>query len=325
MESLNEVKEELSRRFKMKDLGDINYLLKVEIIRDKNKRLLGLSQKKYIHDLIQKYGLVSSTSVKIPEEPSVVLEKETKLTAAQIAAQPYDYRGLIGSLQYLVRGTRPDIANVVRELSKFLSCYNKSHWMAALRVLKYLKGTSNFGLLMDGSKRQITFEVYTDASFANRPKDRKSVSGYTIQMADCSVSWSSRKQDCVSLHTAEAELIALSEGIKESEWIWHLLKEIGFAQSEPIQVWCDSTSAISTVNNPGNHKASKHVEVRYLYARDIMEKGRIKLNFVKTEEMTADTLTKALPTKPFVYLRSKLGVKDLSDLRYCNDPDTKES
>jgi len=133
-------------------------------------------------------------------------------------------------------------------------------------------------------------------------------------MAGCSISWSSRKQDCVSLHTAESELIALSEGIKECEWIWHLLSEIGFPQKEPIQVWCDSTSAIASVSNPGNHKASKHIEVRHLYARDILEKGRIKVNYVKTEDMVADTLTKGLAVKPFVYLREKLGVRDLGNL-----------
>ena len=126
-------------------------------------------------------------------------------------------------------------------------------------------------------------------------------------------------------YTSEAELVALSEGIKESEWVWHLLNEIGFKLDRPIQVWCDSTSAISTVNNPGNHKASKHVEVRYLFARDIMEKGRIKLDFVQTQEMLADTLTKALPTKPFVYLRDKLGVKDLRDLLYNKKQLAKES
>jgi len=87
-----------------------------------------------------------------PQAKRVVLEKEVKLTPDQISAQPFDYRGLVGSLMYLVRGTRPDIANAVRELSKFLSCYNKSHYKAAQRVLKYLKGTSTYGLVFDEKK-----------------------------------------------------------------------------------------------------------------------------------------------------------------------------
>ncbi|OWZ08854.1 polyprotein [Phytophthora megakarya] len=98
------------------------------------------------------------------------------MSAQQIAAQDFDYRGLVGSLQYLVRGIRPDIANAARELSKYLSCYNKTHWVAARRVLKYLKGTSTYGLLLDGNSRTVTYEVYTDASFACQTKERKSVS-----------------------------------------------------------------------------------------------------------------------------------------------------
>ncbi|OWZ10390.1 polyprotein [Phytophthora megakarya] len=88
------------------------------------------------------------------------------MSAEQIATQPYDYRGIVGSLQYLVRGKRLDIANAVRELSKFLSCYNRTHWDAARRVLKYLKGTSTYGLLLDGKTSDVKYEVYTDASFA---------------------------------------------------------------------------------------------------------------------------------------------------------------
>ncbi|OWY94206.1 Retrotransposon Tca5 Polyprotein [Phytophthora megakarya] len=176
------------------------------------------------------------------------------MSAEQIAAQPYDYRGIVGSLQYLVRGTRPDIANAVRELSKFLSCYNRTHWDTARRVLKYLKGTSTYGLFLDGETVDMTYEVYTDVSFACQPKECKSIPRYVNQMAGG-----------VPLSTTEAELIALSEGAKESEWLWHLLGEMGFPQKVPVQVWCDSNAAISIVKNPGNHKANKHIEIRYLF------------------------------------------------------------
>ncbi|OWZ05324.1 Retroelement pol Polyprotein [Phytophthora megakarya] len=236
------------------------------------------------------------------------------MSAEQIAAQPYDYRGIVGSLQYLVRGTRPDIANAVRELSKFLSCYNRTHCDAARRVLKYFKWTSTYGLFLDGKTSDVTYKVYTDASFACQPKERKSITGYVIQMAGTSVSWCSSKQESVSLSTAEAELIALSEGAKESEWLWHLLGEMGFPQV-PVQVWCDTNAAISIVKNPGDHKASwepyKHIEIRYLITRDLVELGRLKIAYRATTEMTADILTKALPTKQFLKLREKLGVRDL--------------
>ncbi|GMF32064.1 unnamed protein product [Phytophthora fragariaefolia] len=112
---INRLKVELSKRFKLKDLGDIHYILKMEVRRNRDQRVMMISQRKYIAELITKYKLGESTPVMTPQVPGLVLEPETKLSAEQIAAQPFDYRGIVGSLQYLVRGTRPDIANAVRE------------------------------------------------------------------------------------------------------------------------------------------------------------------------------------------------------------------
>ncbi|GMG16663.1 unnamed protein product [Phytophthora fragariaefolia] len=201
----------------MKDLGEIHYMLKMEIKRDRSQKILSMSQHKYILDLLRKFNMEDCNPEPTPQAKSMVLEKEAKLTPDQIAAQPFDYRGLVGSLMYLVRGTRPDIANAVRELSKFLSCYNKSHYRAAQTVLKYLKGTSTYGLVFDRKNSEVTYELYTDASFANANENRKSVTGYVSIMADACITWKSSRQDTVSLHTAQAELIAASEGVKESE------------------------------------------------------------------------------------------------------------
>jgi hypothetical protein len=306
---INQLKGDLSARFKMKDLGDIHYILKMEVRRNRAENIMTISQHNYVNELVKKFNMEKSAPVATPQLRGVELEPETEMSAQQIAAQRFDYRGLVGSLQYLVRGTRPDIANAVRELSKFLSCYNETHWQAARRMLKYLKGTSTYGLLLDGKSRTVTYEVYTDASFVCQPKERKSVTGYVISMAGTSISWCSSKQGSVSLSTAEAELIALSEGAKESEWLWYLLREMGFPQEQPVQVWCDSKAAISTVKNPGNHKATKHIEIRYLFTRDLVEEGRLEIQYCSTNEMAADILTKALPTRQFIKLRELIGVK----------------
>ncbi|KAF0702658.1 hypothetical protein AaE_015796 [Aphanomyces astaci] len=210
---------ELNKRFKMQDLGDLHYILKMEVKRNRVDKTMSLSQTKYIHDLLAKFGVQDSTAVSTPQVVGVDLVAEAIMTQDEIAKQPYDYRGLVGSLQYLVRGTRPDIANAVRELSKFLSCYNKTHWDAALRILKYLKGTSSYGLFIDGKMANVSYEVYTDASFASQNNERKSITGYLIMIAGICISWCSSKQACVAKSTAESEIIALSEGVKESEWL----------------------------------------------------------------------------------------------------------
>jgi hypothetical protein len=185
---LQRVKDELSRRFKIKDLGDIHYILKMEVRRNRAKRVMTICQTKYINDLLIKYKMENCTVAATPQAVSMELQPKTQMSPEQIANQPFDYRGLIGSLQFLVRGTRPDIANAVHELSKYLSCYNETHWTAARRVLKYFKGTSTYGLYIDGNKRDVLYEVYTDASFTSQSKDRKSVTGYLISMACTTVS-----------------------------------------------------------------------------------------------------------------------------------------
>ncbi|GMF16671.1 unnamed protein product [Phytophthora fragariaefolia] len=215
------LKAELSKRFKMKDLEDIHYILKLEVHRLRDQRVMMISQRKYIAELITKYNLGDSAPVLTPQGPGHVLAS------------------------------------------------------------------------------------------ACLPKERKSVTGDVIQMAGTSISWCSSKQGSVSLSNAEAGLIALSEGAKESEWLWYLLVEMGFPRSKPVQVWCDSNAAISIVKNPGNFKATKPIEIRYLFTRDLVELVRLKIAYCSTTETTADILTKALPTKQFLKLREKPGVRDL--------------
>ena len=143
---IHETKLELSKRFEMKDFGEIGYILKMEVTRDTEKKQMTIFQKKYIMDLLKKFGVEDLKVATTPQRKDEELVAESNMSKEMIAAQPYDYRGLVGSLQYLVRGTRPDIANAVWKLSRFLSCYNKSHYEAAIRVLAYLKGTSDYGL-----------------------------------------------------------------------------------------------------------------------------------------------------------------------------------
>ena len=112
----------------------------------------------------------------------------------------------------------------------------ETHWKAACRALRYLKGTSDYGLLIDGNEGHLEYEVYTDVSYANQEKVRTSISGFLVKLDGTCISWASGKQNCVALSTAESELIALSEGVKESEWLWHLTKEIGLASPKTVQV-----------------------------------------------------------------------------------------
>ncbi|OWZ03182.1 RxLR effector protein [Phytophthora megakarya] len=120
-------------------------------------------------------------------------------------------------------------------------------------------------------------------------------------MAGSSVSWCSNKQGSISLSTAEAELIALSEGAKENVWLWHLLREMGFSQE-------NRRAAISTVKNLSNDKSMK---ISFLFTRDLVEERRLEIQYCSTSDMAADTLTKPFPAGQFIKLRELFWVKNL--------------
>ena len=316
LEVLIEIKRALAKKYKITDLGEISYMLKMEIKRDRKNKLLTISQKKYIDDVLQRFNASDLPSSPTPQTPGLKLVPGRKLTEAEIKAQPYPYRQLVGCFQYLVRGTRPDIANAVRELSKYLTCFNATHFKEARRLLQYLKHTQTHGLVFDGTNG-LTIEVFSDASFGNKEENRKSITGYILRLANATVIGRSQAQKSVTLSTTEAELMAASEATKEAQWVRWLITELGFKVPAKIPLWCDNTATIDTIKNAGNHPSTKHIETRNLFLREIYEKGYIDLSFCKSEDQIADIMTKALPRFQFEKLREQLGVAEVLP---CNVP-----
>ena len=318
LQTLNQIKEDLRKRFKITDGGELTYILKMQVSRDRNNKKLYLSQSKYIQDTVRQFGLQQAKSVSFPQVPGKALADGKLLTKEEEANMGIPYRSLIGSLVHIQRGTRPDISNAVRDLSRFLNCYTVQHYKAASRVLCYLKHTSDYGLVFDGDqiKNEVQiFRVYSDASFGNPELCRQSVTGFAILLAGAAVCYKSISQKCVSISTFQAEMIACSEACREAEWLRMLLGEIGFLVNKAIPVYCDNTAVVQSVKNPVNHKGSKHFEIRHLYARELQETGRIAIEYVNTSEMIGDIMTKALPEKQFIYLRNKLGIQQIPKLK----------
>ncbi|KAF0712036.1 hypothetical protein As57867_004921, partial [Aphanomyces stellatus] len=264
--------DELKKRFEMTDLGQLKSILGIQV--DVKGHVVTMSQQGYVEVLLDKFNMVDSNPVSTPEVIGQVL-KPSKLNPSQVKALYLPYRELVGSLQYLVTCTRPDIANAVRNLSKHLSCYDESHWKQAKRVLRYLKGTISLCLKIDCSGQVGAFQVeaFCDADCANS-EARRSISGFLVMFVGCCLSARSRKQSMVTLSTAEAEYIALCDLVKELLWYIELLEELGCPQGS-IAVHCDNQSAIAIAKNPGHHERTKHISTKYHFVRDQVDKGRI--------------------------------------------------
>ena len=208
--------------------------------------------------------------------------------------------------------TRPDIRFVVNTLSQYLVKPRRVHLVAAKHVMRYLKGTIDFGLHYDNS-HECRLHGYTDADWAGSISDRKSTSGGCYSLGSAMISWFSRKQSSVALSTAEAEYIAACSASCEAIWLRKLLSGLFNLELDTTVILCDNQSCIKMTENPVFHDRSKHIEIRYFYIRDMMQKGAIKLQYVSTDEQVADILTKPLSRVKFEHFRDKLGVvrKDL--------------
>jgi hypothetical protein len=293
-------KRDLASEFEMKDIGLMHYFLGLEVWQRTGQIFLG--QGKYAVDILRRFEMTDCRPMSTPMTTNL-----KKLDASESElVDPTLYRQLIGSLMYLVN-TRPDICFVVNTLSQFMVEPRRVHWVAAKHVLRYLRGTVDYGLSYvqgDG----VRLMGYTDSDWAGSAVDRKSTSGCCFSLGSTVVSWFSRKQKSVALSSAEAEYMAASQASCEAIWLHKLLIGLFGQKLQSTIIHCDNQSCIKLSENPVFHDRSKHIEIRYHFIRDYVQRGVVKLQYISTDEQVADILTKALLKGKFVFFRDKLGV-----------------
>nr|GEZ83420.1 retrovirus-related Pol polyprotein from transposon TNT 1-94 [Tanacetum cinerariifolium] len=186
----------------------------------------------------------------------------------------------------------------------------EKHLKEVKRIFRYLRGTINTGLWYT---KDSDFELtgFLDADYAGCKDTFKSTPGEAQFLGEKLVSWSSKKQDCMALSTAEAEYVSLSACCAQVLWMRTQLTDYGFHFNK-IPIYCDSKSAIAISCNLVQHSRTKHIAVRYHFIKEHVEKGSIELYFVKTDYQLADIFTKALPADHFNYLVRHLGMRSLS-------------
>ncbi|KAL7154949.1 hypothetical protein ABFS83_03G038900 [Erythranthe nasuta] len=172
------------------------------------------------------------------------------------------------------------------------------HWEALKWLLRYLKGSLNLGLNFSKSNNGVELIGYVDSNFANDRDNRKSTTSYVFTLCGSCISWKSQLQRIVVLSTTEAEYIAATEAMKEAIWLKGLLKEIGFLNGEVV-VYSDSQSGIQLCKNPVFHERTKHIQIKYHFIRNIVDRGKIRLEKIPSEFNPADMGTKCLPIEKF--------------------------
>lgn len=299
-----EFKNSMKHEFDMTDLGRMKYFLGVEI--EQVEEGIFLCQNKYAQEIITRFGMENCNAVKNPIVPGTRLSKEggEDVDATQ-------YKQLIGSLMYLTN-TRPDIMYVVCFLSRFMAYPKNVHMLAAKRVIRYIKGTSEMGLLYKRSSGEDLL-AYTDSDYAGDTDTSRSTSGYVFMMSEAAVAWSSRKQPVVTLSTTEAEYVAASACACQCVWMKMVLDNFGQTRSKSITVLCDNSSSIKLSKNPVFHGRTKHIRVRFHFLRDLVKDGEIKLVYCGTKDQIVDIMTKPLKLDTYEKIRRMMGVQKMAD------------
>ena len=295
-----EFKTSMMKEFKMSDPGLMRYFLGIQVNQFPGKILI--SQEKYVRDLLKKFNMSECKPI---ASLMTANEKLLQDDGAPKIDSKY-FRSLVGSLIYLIN-SRLDILYFVSIISRFMENPNKLHLVATKRILRYLQGTKNHGILY---KQQDENRLigYSDSDWAGSYDDTKSTSGYVFCLGTNIISWCSREQSSIALSSAKAEYIAANKAVYQSVWLRRILCDLQQNILDPTTILCDNMLAIAMTKNPIFHARSKHVELRHHFIREMVSKKEIQPEFINTYDQPADVLTKAVPTEKFQQFKKFLKI-----------------
>ncbi|KAK3240939.1 hypothetical protein CYMTET_49259 [Cymbomonas tetramitiformis] len=298
-------------QYACKDLGVLDLVMGIGVRWGSDTAYL--CQSGYITQIISTYGLDDAKPASLPMSPGTALEP-----ADGKGAMPY--RALLGQLQWVARCSRPDIMAAVSVLSRFCTTYGPEHFMALKQVVRYLKGTKDYELVLrtasvpggggTGPSRPLPLSIYTDSDYAGCKVTRRSTSGIAVFLCGSLIIFSSMIQKSVSLSTTEAEIIAMSEGAREVKYVLNVLDSL-VDICRPVPMYCDNQGAIHLATNYVNNSRSKHIEVRNMYIRELIKAKDTEALYTGTDDNTADIMTKPLALPVFRVHRERLGVMNL--------------
>ncbi|CAA7042103.1 unnamed protein product [Microthlaspi erraticum] len=288
----------LNKRFSMKDLGKPHYFLGVEI--ESYTGGMFLHQQAYAADILHQASMSDCNPMPTP------LPLQLDDLNSEPFSEPTYFRSLVGKLQYLTI-TRPDIQYAVNFICQRMHLPTVSDFHLLKRILRYIKGTINFGMHIKKDK-ELTLHAFCDSDYAGCKQTRRSTTGFCTMLGSNLISWSAKRQQTVSKSSTEAEYRALTATAQELTWLSFLLRDLGIEQHQPTVLKYDNLSAVYLSTNPALHNRSKHFDTDFHYVREQVALGLIETQHVPAAEQLADVFTKSLPKKLFFDLRSKLGV-----------------
>ena len=285
-------------------VGSADTFVGIQIFRDRVNKTMTLHQEAYANKIINRFNVID-VPCDIPADPNTVLCEPKESIELDVP-----YREVIGSLMFLSVVTRPDLAYIVNFLSRYVCNFDKSHWRALQRVLKYLKNTTKLGVTYKVNKNsELCVKAFSDADFAGDRDKRRSTSGCIILLANGPVLWCSKRQSVTAQSTAEAEYIAANVAAREAAWMGYFLNDLGFPCANGINLYLDNTTAIAWAKDPMINNKTKHIEIKYHLVREKVERKQVNVIYVHTQFQIADLLKKNFNKQRFTFLRQAIGMQ----------------
>jgi len=254
LKMIGEFKHIMMKKFDTIDLSLISYFLGIEVIQGDDG--IFIHQRKFTAEFLKKFKMEDSNSVKTSIETRIKLTKEGD---GRIIDATY-FKQIVRSLRYLTC-TRSDICYDVGLVRRYMESPRQVHLQVVKRIMRYIKGTTTFGLFYSSSKK-IEIIGYSGSDWGGDLDDRKSTSGHCFMIGKTVCLWSSKKQSIVALSTCEAEYVAAASAC-QSVWLSNIMTQIGFNLDVSIKIYVDNVSAINLAKNPVFHQRSKHIDIRY--------------------------------------------------------------
>jgi hypothetical protein len=272
-------------KFPARDAGDESFFLGMEITRDLTRETIKLTQAKYAKEVVSRFGMKDCNPTLSPRSTSVKLKKYGDV----LDMQSYSYKA-VGALLYLAMCTRPDIASCGSSGANYTSTPSTEYWSGVKVIVRYIKGTSQMGLLLGRGKPRVL--GYCDADSAGDVDTRRSTTGYVFILNGAAVSFSSQLQPTVAASTVEVEYMAASRAVKEALWLRKLLPELDI-DATPMTIHGDNQGALKLLKNPITSVRSKHIDVHHHFARERICRGKVEFKYISTDDMVADIFIKA--------------------------------
>ncbi|CAI7804687.1 unnamed protein product, partial [Closterium sp. NIES-54] len=289
---LAHVKSELQKRHTCTDLGELRSYLGLQITRDRARRTITLTQSHMVQQVLQRFDFTYSS----PQATPLSTRHSLSALPSDESVEPSGpYPELVGCLMYLMTYTRPDLAYPLSILARYVAPgrHRLEHMAAAKRVLHYLCSTSGMGLVL-GGRSPVVLTGHADASWVDDLATQRSSQGYTFSLGSGSVSWRSTRLSSVLSSSCEAEIYAGAMAAQELHWLTYPLTDLGEPPRSPPVLYVDNKAMLALCREHRLEHRTKHIALRYFLARELQQRGQLRLAYVASQANTADIFTKAL-------------------------------